>query len=360
MMSSASNNTTGGSGSGRNKGKARETSSDVARRIQLERRQAELAEQMAALQAELAQLRPSDDNNDNNDNNDNDDDNGENEEENSGGRAEETNAGQKRLAPEEGSEPAKKRRRKRYGPDVPNQWEADPFVPCEACQHQSSRCLPIKGQRTAGSSCNTCRRKKVKCSFVPVTEKSQVNRREKEKTGKPAGKSGQSTPRIAGAGLVPDSPIWDYLRGDPLEDLRTRMTAVEIRLGMEPRARLYRIEESELPSPMPPPPIPKVERLTSPQLVFEPDDKPNKGAVGPAEEGAEQREPEEEQPGKGALGEGQPGESASEEEQPGEGVPEEGQPAEEMEVDVPEEAAQVEVLVEAQVVVAPVEVPEEV
>ena len=118
-MSSASNNTSGGSG--RNKGKARETSSDVVRRIELERRQAELAEQLAALQAELAQLKRGD--NDNNEDDDDDENGGDD-----GGHDEENNAGQKRPATEEGGEvhrPEKKRRRKRYGPEVPNQWEAD-------------------------------------------------------------------------------------------------------------------------------------------------------------------------------------------------------------------------------------------
>ncbi|KAJ7220469.1 hypothetical protein GGX14DRAFT_559257 [Mycena pura] len=298
-MSSANNNASGASGSGRNKGKAREMSADVARRIELEQRAAELAEQMAALQAELAQLKRRDDKNVEEDNGGN---NGGHDEEDDGEREEETNAGQKRPAPEEGGEgrkPEIKRRRKHYGPDVPNQWEADPFVPCSACQHRLSECLPIPNKRFASSSCERCRRKKVKCSFVLVTDKSRVNRREKEKSGKPAGKSGQSTPRISGAGLVPDSPIRDYLRGDSLEDLRTRMMAVEIRLGIEPGGRLYRIEESEPPSPMPPPPVPKVERLTLPQLIFE----PNEGTAGPAEEGAEQRELIEGAPEEGQLAE---------------------------------------------------------
>ncbi|KAJ7226034.1 hypothetical protein GGX14DRAFT_556780 [Mycena pura] len=308
-MSSANNNASGASGSGRNKGKGREMLSDIACRVELERQQADLVVQMAALQEEIAQLKSGDDKAD-----DGDDDNSGDDEEDDDEREEETNTGRKHPAPEEGGErrePEKKRRRKHYGPDVPNQWEADPFVPCTACASRSSECLPIPDGQFAGSSCERCRRKKVKCSFVPLTEKSRVNRREKEKTGKPAGKSGQSTPRISGAGL-------------------TRMTAVEIRLGIETGV-LYRIAESKPPMQMPPPPVPKVERLTSPQLVFKPDKEPNKGTAGPGEERAEQCES-----GEGAPEEVQPAEGALEEEQPGEEQPGEEQLAEAMEVDVPE------------------------
>ncbi|KAJ7198935.1 hypothetical protein GGX14DRAFT_573024 [Mycena pura] len=291
-MSSANNNASGASGSGRNKGKAREMSADVARRIELEQRAAELAEQMAALQAELAQLKRRDDKNVEEDNGGN---NGGHDEEDDGEREEETNAGQKRPAPEEGGEgrkPEIKRRRKHYG------------------QMYRTSGRPI---RFASSSCERCRRKKVKCSFVLVTDKSRVNRREKEKSGKPAGKSGRPRPgsrarvlcRIRRSGTTCAATRW--------EDLRTRMMAVEIRLGIEPGGRLYRIEESEPPSPMPPPPVPKVERLTLPQLIFE----PNEGTAGPAEEGAEQRELIE-------------------------GAPEEDSWPRRWSVDVPEEAARVE------------------
>ncbi|KAJ7219928.1 hypothetical protein GGX14DRAFT_559740 [Mycena pura] len=355
-MSSASNNTSGGSGSGRNKGKARETLSDVARRIELERRQAELAEQLAALQVELAQLKRGDNNNNNED--DDDDDygghDGGHDEENDGGREEETNAGQKRLAPEEGGkvrQPEKKRRRKRYGPDVPNQWEANRDL-------RSLRSLPTSVVPLPADQRPVIRRKFVRRLSA---EEGQVQFRagDGEVAGEPPGEgeNGQVGWQVrpvhapdCGSGSSAGFTDPDYLRGNPLEDLRTRLTAVEIWLGIEPGGRLYRIEESEPPSPLPPPPVPKIERLTSPQLVFEPDDEPNEGTMGPPEERAEQREPGEEQPGEGAMGKGQPGK----------GAPEEGQPGEVMEVDVPEEAAQVEVPVEAQVVVAPVEVPEEV
>ncbi|KAJ7191804.1 hypothetical protein GGX14DRAFT_578678 [Mycena pura] len=344
-MSSANNNASGASGSGRNKGKACETSSDVARRIELERQQAVLAAQMAALQEEIALLKSGDDKAD-----DGDDDNGGDDEEDDE-QEEGTSAGRKRSAPEEGGErrePEVKRRRKHYGPEVLNQWEADPFVPCTACAARSSQCVSIPNGEYAGSSCLRCRRKKVKCSFVPSTEKSRVNRREKERTGKPAAKSGHSTPRVSGAGPAPISPISGYLRGDPIEDLQTRMTAVEIQLGIQ-TGLLHRIEESEPPSPMMPPSVLKVEWQTSPVLVFV-DDEPSEGTVGPAEEGTTQREPEEGQPGEGV-----PEVERSDEEQPAE-----DQPAEAMEVDVPGEVARVEVPVEAQVVVTPAEVPEEV
>ncbi|KAJ7199588.1 hypothetical protein GGX14DRAFT_572618 [Mycena pura] len=341
-MSSANNNTSGASGSGRNKGKGRETSSDVSRRIELERRQADLVAQMAALQEEIALLNSGDDKAD-----DGDDDNGGDDEEDDDEREEETSTGRKRPAPEEGGErrePEKKRRRKHYGPDVPDQWKADPFVPCTACASRSSECLPIPDGQFPGSSCERCRRKKVKCSFVPSTEKSRVNRREKERTGKPAAKSGQSTPRISGAGLAPISLISGYLRSDPIEDLQTRMTAVEIQLGIRTGV-LYRIEESEPPSLMMPPPVLKVERQTSPELVFVPDDEPSEGTAGPAEEETAQREPEE-----GQLGEGVPEVERPDEEQPAVDQPGEEQPAEAMEVDVPGEVARVEVPIEAQVV----------
>ncbi|KAJ7202904.1 hypothetical protein GGX14DRAFT_570581 [Mycena pura] len=330
-MSSANNNASSASGSGRNKGKSRETTSDVARRIELERQQAVLAAQMAALQEEIARLNSGDDKADDGDN-----DNGGDDEEDDDEREEGTSAGRKRSAPEEGGEKPE---------------EAEPFVPCTACAARSSQCRSIPGQEYAGSSCFRCRDKKVKCSFVPSTDKSRVNRREKERTGKPAGKSGQSTPRISGAGPASISPITGYLRGDPIEDLQTRMTAVEIQLGMR-TGLLYRIEESEPPSPTMPPPVLKVERLTSPVLVFVTDDEPSEAMAGPAEGRAGQREPEEGQPGEGAPEDGQP-----EEGQPAGEQPREEQAAEAMEVDVPGE---VEVPIEAQVVVAPAEVPDEV
>jgi len=152
----------------------------------------------------------------------------------------------------------------------------------------------------------------------------RIDKSDAEPKSRPAARTKGSRVSTVSAPLT---PIVAYLRNDPLDDLRARISAVEIRLGIEPGARLYRMEESE------PPAAPKVERLTSPQLVFV--DEPNEETTGPAGEGPVRVEPEEEQPG-------------------------EKQPAEEMEVDVPEEAARVEVPVEAQVEVAPVEVPEEV
>ena len=148
----------------------------------------------------------------------------------------------------------------------------------------------------------------------------RIDKSDAEPKSRPAARTKGSRVSTVSAPLT---PIVAYLRNDPLDDLRARISAVEIRLGIEPGARLYRMEETE------PPAAPKVERLTSPQLVFV--DEPNEETAGPAGEGAVRVEPEEEQPAESA--------------------PERRQPAEEMEVDVP---------VEAQVEVAPVEVPEEV